>query len=169
MPARAEQIHVQCRVNVSRKAQFSYSEACLSRNRRGSQPDICWISGHHFLPETPKSQNNFKAKKPWDKKWTVQAHLAVEGQGYWVWPNLEDYGQGPKIHSHLKDLQIVHFERYYLICRKESYSLNKNIEFGDKCLHKRFLRLSTVKWDNPVFVPCGPCLRRVDTSIFGFL
>ena len=36
-------------------------------------------------------------------------------------------------------------ERFYLICRKDFYTLNKNLEFGDKCLHKRFLKLSTVK------------------------
>ena len=68
-----------------------------------------------------------------------------------------------------KTCKLCTLERYFLICRKESFSLNKNIEFGDECLHKRFLRLSTVKWDNPVFVPCGPCLRQVDTSIFKFL
>ena len=44
-----------------------------------------------------------------------------------------------------KTCKLCTLERYYLICRKESYSLNKNIEFGDECLHKRFLRLSTVK------------------------
>ena len=36
-------------------------------------------------------------------------------------------------------------ERFYLICKKDFYTLNKNLEFGDECLHKRFLKLSTVK------------------------
>ena len=41
--------------------------------------------------------------------------------------------------------KLCTLERYYLICRKETFTMNKNMEFGDECLHKRFLRLSTAK------------------------
>ena len=64
--------------------------------------------------------------------------------------------RAPKFTPTSKTCKLCTLERYYLICKKESYSLNKNIEFGDECMHKRFLRLSTVKWDNPAFVPCAP-------------
>ena len=45
----------------------------------------------------------------------------------------------------LKSCNLCTLERFYLICKKDFYTLNKNLEFGDKCLHKRFLKLSTVK------------------------
>ena len=44
-----------------------------------------------------------------------------------------------------KSCNLCTLERFYLICRKDFYTLNKNLEFGDECLHKRFLKLSTVK------------------------
>ena len=44
-----------------------------------------------------------------------------------------------------KTCNLCTLERYYLICRKDSHTLNKNLEFGDECLHKRFLKLSNVK------------------------
>ena len=44
-----------------------------------------------------------------------------------------------------KTCNLCTLERFYLICRKVTYTLNQNIEFGDECIHKRFLRLSTAK------------------------
>ena len=44
-----------------------------------------------------------------------------------------------------KSCNLCTLERFYLLCRKDFYTLNKNLEFGDECLHKRFLKLSTVK------------------------
>ena len=44
-----------------------------------------------------------------------------------------------------KTCKLCTLERYYLICKPKSYTLNKNIEFADECLHKRFMKLSTVK------------------------
>lgn len=44
-----------------------------------------------------------------------------------------------------KSCKLCTLERYYLICRPDSNTLNKNKEFSDECLHKRFLKLSKVK------------------------
>ena len=44
-----------------------------------------------------------------------------------------------------KTCSLCTLERFYLICKKETYTLNQNIEFGDECIHKRFLKLSTAK------------------------
>ena len=41
--------------------------------------------------------------------------------------------------------KLCTLERFYLITRKDLYSLNKNTEFGHDCLHKRFFKLSTAK------------------------
>ena len=44
-----------------------------------------------------------------------------------------------------KVCSLCTLERFYLICRSDLHTLNKNKEFGDECLHKRFLKLSKVK------------------------
>ena len=41
--------------------------------------------------------------------------------------------------------KLCTLERYYLIFRKDLYTLNKNNEFGHACSHKRFLKLSRLK------------------------
>ena len=45
-----------------------------------------------------------------------------------------------------KSWKLCTLERYYLLCRPELNTLNKNKEFSDECLHKRVLKLSNVKW-----------------------
>ena len=44
-----------------------------------------------------------------------------------------------------KTFNLCTLERFYLVFRKDLYSPNKNNEFADECLHKRFLKLSTSK------------------------
>ena len=44
-----------------------------------------------------------------------------------------------------KTCSLCTLERFYLICHKETHTLNQNNEFGNECIHKRFLRLSTAK------------------------
>jgi hypothetical protein len=44
-----------------------------------------------------------------------------------------------------KICKLCTLERFYLICRTDLHTLNKNKEFGDECLHKRFLKLAKVK------------------------
>ena len=56
--------------------------------------------------------------------------------------------RAPKFTPISQTFKLCTLERFYLLCKKESYTLNKNKEFGDECLHKRFLKLSTAKWDN---------------------
>ena len=53
--------------------------------------------------------------------------------------------RAPKFTPISKTCKLCTLERFYLLCKKESYTLNKNKEFGDECLHKRFLKLSTAK------------------------
>ena len=53
--------------------------------------------------------------------------------------------RAPKFTPVSKTCKLCTLERFYLLCKKESYTLNKNKEFGDECLHKRFLKLSTAK------------------------
>ena len=53
--------------------------------------------------------------------------------------------KGKKFSPTSKSCKLCTLERYYLICRPDLYTLNKNKEFSDECLHKRFLRLSKVK------------------------
>ena len=53
--------------------------------------------------------------------------------------------RGKKFTPTSKSCKLCTLERYYLICRPDLYTLNKNKEFSDECIHKRFLRLSRVK------------------------
>ena len=53
--------------------------------------------------------------------------------------------RGKKFSPTSKSCKLCTLERYYLICRPDLYTLNKNKEFSDECVHKRFLRLSRVK------------------------
>ena len=53
--------------------------------------------------------------------------------------------KGQKFSPISKSCKLCTLERYFLICKPEFYTLNKNKEFGDECLHKRFLRLSKAK------------------------
>ena len=43
--------------------------------------------------------------------------------------------------SSLTQCSYIYLKGIFLICRPEFHTLNKSKEFGDKCLHKRFLRL----------------------------
>ena len=53
--------------------------------------------------------------------------------------------RGKKFSPISRSCKLCTLERYILICRPNLYTLNKNKEFGDECLHKRFSRLSKVK------------------------
>ena len=50
--------------------------------------------------------------------------------------------------SHIsKTCKLSTLERYYLICKPDSHTLNINMKFAGECLRKRFMKWSTVKWD----------------------
>ena len=53
--------------------------------------------------------------------------------------------KAPKFSPISKTCKLCTLERYYLICRTDLHTLNKNNKFGNDCLHRRFLKLSTSK------------------------
>ena len=49
-----------------------------------------------------------------------------------------------------RSCKLCTLERYILTCRPYLHTLNKNKEFGNEWLHRRFCRLSKVKWNQTI-------------------
>ena len=76
--------------------------------------------------------NNELSKHIWDLK----DHL---------WLFMENYWQSLKVSPVSKVCNLCTLERFYHICISDLHTLNEYKEFGDECLHKRFLKLSKFK------------------------
>ena len=76
--------------------------------------------------------------------------------------------KGKKFSPTSKTCKLCTLERYYLIWRPDLYTLNKNKEFSDECLHKSFLRLSKVKWKCGHYYLGKIALGRVERRLMRF-
>ena len=142
----------------------------------------------HSSPETGKKQTNtyiglaattfYQRHQNHKTSFKDKNHSTKSELSKHIW-NLKELGlvcdvtwkiidKGKKFSPTSKSCKLCTLERYYLICRPDLYTLNKNKEFSDECLHKRFLRLSKVKWKLDHYIYCSFVWRPVEPSLVRF-